>query len=113
MSQFHYRKHPYYLNGRFVFVMFSQIGLACAFMLRSVMLDRFAFRVTSLASVRSPSSFSTLIELTSDTDRPKMAHDVLPSLQNHRDLHNIHLLFIDHFYPPLRSNPLHPPPHFL
>ena len=69
MSRFHCRKHPYYLNGRFVFLTPSQIGLACTFMLRRVMLDQFAFRVTSLASVRSPSSFS-LIELTSDTDQP-------------------------------------------
>ena len=68
MGQFHCRKHRYYLNGRFVFPMPSQIGLACTFMLRSVMLDRFAFRVISFASVRSPSSFS-IIELTSDTDQ--------------------------------------------
>ena len=43
----------------------------------------------------------------------RSAHDVLPSFQNHRDLHNIHLLFTNHFYPPLRSNPLYLPPHFL
>lgn len=58
------RKHPYYLNGRFVFLMSSQIALACTFMLRNVMLDRFAFRVRSLASVRSFSykpSFVVLI----------------------------------------------------
>ena len=43
----------------------------------------------------------------------RSAHDVLPSFQNHRDLQNIHLLFINHFYPPLRSNPLYPPPRLL
>ena len=43
----------------------------------------------------------------------RSAHDVLPSFQNHRDLQNIHLLFINHYYPPLRSNPPYPTPHLL
>ena len=36
------RKHPYYLNGRFLFLLFSQLMLAIAYFARNTMLDRFA-----------------------------------------------------------------------
>ncbi|TFK47409.1 hypothetical protein OE88DRAFT_1686372 [Heliocybe sulcata] len=38
------RKHPYYLNGRFIFVMLSQLACASAYMLRHIMRDRFVIR---------------------------------------------------------------------
>ena len=44
------RKHPYYLNGRFVFLLLAQVILASAFWLRNVILDRFAFRSVSSVS---------------------------------------------------------------
>ena len=37
------RKHPYYLNGRLLFLIVTQITAALAYCLRIVMLDRFAF----------------------------------------------------------------------
>ncbi|TFY76297.1 hypothetical protein EWM64_g7713 [Hericium alpestre] len=36
------KKHPYYLNGRLVFVFLSQIVFAVAFFLRNIMFDRFS-----------------------------------------------------------------------
>jgi nucleoporin NDC1 len=41
------KKHPYYLNGRFLFMLLAQVVVACTFWLRNVMLDRFAFRCVS------------------------------------------------------------------
>ncbi|KAH9476277.1 Nucleoporin NDC1 [Psilocybe cubensis] len=38
------KKHPYYLNGRLVFLFFSQASTALAFSLRGAMIDRFAYR---------------------------------------------------------------------
>lgn len=38
------RKHPYYLNGRFLFLALSQFTCASAFLLRHVMIDRFVVR---------------------------------------------------------------------
>lgn len=38
------RKHPYYLNGRLVFLVLAQLWLAASFLLRNIMLDRFVFR---------------------------------------------------------------------
>ncbi|KAF8436467.1 nucleoporin protein Ndc1-Nup, partial [Boletus edulis BED1] len=38
------RKHPYYLNGRFIFLVFAQIWLSISFALRDIMLERFVFR---------------------------------------------------------------------
>ncbi|KAG6878235.1 hypothetical protein C0993_010357 [Termitomyces sp. T159_Od127] len=38
------KKHPFYLNGRFLFVVLSQIFAALAFSLRNITLDRFVFR---------------------------------------------------------------------
>jgi nucleoporin NDC1 len=44
------KKHPYYLNGRFVFLLLAQVVLAGTFWIRNVMLDRFAFRSVSSVS---------------------------------------------------------------
>ncbi|KAK0186270.1 nucleoporin protein Ndc1-Nup [Armillaria mellea] len=38
------KKHPYYLNGRLVFLLTSQVIAACCSMLRNIMMDRFVFR---------------------------------------------------------------------
>lgn len=38
------KKHPYYLNGRLVFLLTSQVIVACCSMLRNIMMDRFVFR---------------------------------------------------------------------
>ncbi|KAG6369285.1 nucleoporin protein Ndc1-Nup [Boletus reticuloceps] len=38
------RKHPYYLNGRFIFFVFAQVWLSISFALRDIMLERFVFR---------------------------------------------------------------------
>ncbi|KAJ3802495.1 nucleoporin protein Ndc1-Nup [Lentinula aff. detonsa] len=38
------RRYPYYLNGRPLFLLLSQLILAFSYLLRNVMLDRFAFR---------------------------------------------------------------------
>ncbi|KAG6910335.1 hypothetical protein DXG01_011403 [Tephrocybe rancida] len=36
-------KHPFYLNGRFLFILLSQLSAAVAFSLRNITLDRFVF----------------------------------------------------------------------
>ncbi|KAH9177530.1 nucleoporin protein Ndc1-Nup [Lactarius sanguifluus] len=41
-----YRRHPYYLNGRFLFLFMSQISLTASFHFRSVLLDRAVVRWT-------------------------------------------------------------------
>ncbi|KAF8649067.1 hypothetical protein AX16_006040 [Volvariella volvacea WC 439] len=38
------RKHPYYLNGRFFFLLISQFTVGVGYSLRQIILDRFAFR---------------------------------------------------------------------
>ncbi|KAI0055711.1 hypothetical protein BV25DRAFT_1903556, partial [Artomyces pyxidatus] len=48
------RKHPYYLNGRFLFLFLAQIAFASAFHFRSVLLDRFVVRWTR-STVPNPS----------------------------------------------------------
>ncbi|KDQ51846.1 hypothetical protein JAAARDRAFT_210825 [Jaapia argillacea MUCL 33604] len=48
------RKHPYYLNGRFLYLLLSQIFLACSFLVRNAMLDRFVVKFNLLPS--SPST---------------------------------------------------------
>jgi nucleoporin NDC1 len=40
------RKHPYYLNGRLLFLILAQLWLAASFVLRNIMLDRFVFKWT-------------------------------------------------------------------
>ncbi|TFY50384.1 hypothetical protein EVJ58_g11071, partial [Rhodofomes roseus] len=42
------RKHPYYLNGRVLYMLLSQVALAFAYLLRTVLLDRFAVRWTQV-----------------------------------------------------------------
>ncbi|EIN05466.1 hypothetical protein PUNSTDRAFT_74324 [Punctularia strigosozonata HHB-11173 SS5] len=38
------KKHPYYLNGRFLYTLLFSVYLGAAFLLRNLMLDRFALR---------------------------------------------------------------------
>jgi nucleoporin NDC1 len=40
------RKHPYYLNGRLLFLILSQATVATAFLLRGAFIDRYAYRWT-------------------------------------------------------------------
>ncbi|KZP26794.1 hypothetical protein FIBSPDRAFT_918061 [Athelia psychrophila] len=54
------RKHPYYLNGRFVFLVGTQVTLALVFLLRNIMLDRLAFRATTHS--KSPFSGAHLLK---------------------------------------------------
>ncbi|KAG2034794.1 nucleoporin protein Ndc1-Nup [Suillus americanus] len=58
------RKHPYYLNGRLLFLILAQLWLAASFLLRNIMLDRFVFRWTkSFNSSEPPYSPSNLLKL--------------------------------------------------
>ncbi|KAG1856374.1 nucleoporin protein Ndc1-Nup [Suillus subalutaceus] len=58
------RKHPYYLNGRLLFLVLAQLSLAASFLLRNIMLDRFVFRWTkSFNSSELPYSPSNLLKL--------------------------------------------------
>ena len=41
------RKHPYYLNGHLLYVVFSQAFIACACLIRCILLDRFVVRWSS------------------------------------------------------------------
>ncbi|KAJ3731095.1 nucleoporin protein Ndc1-Nup [Lentinula guzmanii] len=58
------RRYPYYLNGRLLFLLLSQLILAFSSLVRNVMLDRFAFR-WSLPPVSGHSFFAkyTLTQL--------------------------------------------------
>lgn len=38
------RKHPYYLNGRLLYIIFSQLFLAALYLTRNIMTDRFAVK---------------------------------------------------------------------
>ncbi|PCH37156.1 hypothetical protein WOLCODRAFT_140745 [Wolfiporia cocos MD-104 SS10] len=42
------KKHPYYLNGHTIYFISSQTALACAYLVRSVLQDRFSLRWTSM-----------------------------------------------------------------
>ncbi|RDB16603.1 Nucleoporin NDC1 [Hypsizygus marmoreus] len=44
------KKHPYYLNGRLLFILLSQLSLALGFSLRNITLDRFVFSWSLVAS---------------------------------------------------------------
>ncbi|KAF9219115.1 hypothetical protein BS17DRAFT_790045 [Gyrodon lividus] len=44
------RKHPYYLNGRLIFLVLAQLWLSVSFTLRNVMLERSVFRWSRVAS---------------------------------------------------------------
>lgn len=58
------RKHPYYLNGRLLFLILAQSWLAASFLLRNIMLDRFVFRWTKpLNSSELPYAPSNLLKL--------------------------------------------------
>lgn len=58
------RKHPYYLNGRLLFLILAQLWLAASFLLRNIMLDRFVFRWTkSFNPSELPYSPSNLLKL--------------------------------------------------
>ncbi|KAG0696162.1 nucleoporin protein Ndc1-Nup [Suillus ampliporus] len=58
------RKHPYYLNGRLLFLILAQLWLAASFFLRNIMLDRFVFRWTKpLNSSELPFTPSNLLKL--------------------------------------------------
>ncbi len=51
------RKHPYYLNGRTLFLVTSQVSLGCLYILRNALMDRSSVRWTSsLSDVRYNSS---------------------------------------------------------
>ncbi|KAI0070659.1 hypothetical protein K474DRAFT_744568 [Panus rudis PR-1116 ss-1] len=52
------RKHPYYLNGRLLYLFFTQLVLALTYLTRSILLDRFTIRL-SLSSLSSSSSLSS------------------------------------------------------
>ncbi|KAF8638636.1 hypothetical protein AX17_002061 [Amanita inopinata Kibby_2008] len=54
------RKHPYYLNGRLAYLVFSQVAVALAFSLRSIMLDRFAFRFSNTYQNRPVNLFNVV-----------------------------------------------------
>ncbi|KAF9261663.1 hypothetical protein L218DRAFT_905074 [Marasmius fiardii PR-910] len=41
------KKHPQYLNGRLIFLIITQLIMACGFLVRDVMLDRYVFRWSS------------------------------------------------------------------
>ncbi|KAL4251139.1 NDC1 family protein [Abortiporus biennis] len=45
------KKHPYYLNGRTLYLLFSQIVLASFYLLRNILLDRFSVRWTASLGV--------------------------------------------------------------
>ncbi|KAI0746295.1 nucleoporin protein Ndc1-Nup [Daedaleopsis nitida] len=52
------RKHPYYLNGHLIYVLFSQAFVAIACLLRCVLLDRFTIRwASSMSSGEKIKSF--------------------------------------------------------
>ncbi|KAK0443401.1 nucleoporin protein Ndc1-Nup [Desarmillaria tabescens] len=53
------KKHPYYLNGRLVFLLTSQVIVACCSILRNIMMDRFVFRWPSSFN-QTPKSAVTL-----------------------------------------------------
>lgn len=58
------RKHPYYLNGRLLFLVLAQLWLAASFLLRNIMLDRFVFKWTKpLNSSELPYATSNLLKL--------------------------------------------------
>ncbi|KAF8550767.1 hypothetical protein OG21DRAFT_1499585 [Imleria badia] len=49
------RKHPYYLNGRLIFLVLAQVWLSISFALRDIMLERFVFRwAKALPSSNAP-----------------------------------------------------------
>ncbi|KAF8879244.1 nucleoporin protein Ndc1-Nup [Infundibulicybe gibba] len=47
------RKHPYYLNGRVLFLGLSQVTVASCFLLRNIIMDRFTFRWSLVSSAHA------------------------------------------------------------
>ena len=81
------RNHPYYLNGRVVFLLLAQMVLADAVWVRNIMLDRFAFRsVLSVSPTFVYYNFSSpyqtnqpdLYTANFQNPKPKLAHALLP-----------------------------------
>ena len=65
-----HRKHPYYLNGRFIFLVLAQVWLSISFALRDVMLERFVFRwAKALPSSNAVSLFVRILFTPHDTTR--------------------------------------------
>ncbi|OBZ78331.1 hypothetical protein A0H81_01680 [Grifola frondosa] len=54
------KKHPFYLNGRVVYLLSSQVFIACAYLLRNLMLDRFTVHWADLSSSR-PSGLARIL----------------------------------------------------
>ncbi|KAF8837216.1 hypothetical protein BDN67DRAFT_224805 [Paxillus ammoniavirescens] len=58
------RKHPYYLNGRLIFLVLAQLWLSVSFALRNIMLERFVFRWSKVApSLDAPFMPKNLVKL--------------------------------------------------
>ncbi|KIK76962.1 hypothetical protein PAXRUDRAFT_835155 [Paxillus rubicundulus Ve08.2h10] len=57
------RKHPYYLNGRLIFLVLSQLWLSVSFALRNIMLERFIFRWSRAPSLDAPFMPKSLVKL--------------------------------------------------
>ncbi|KAH7890631.1 nucleoporin protein Ndc1-Nup [Phlebopus sp. FC_14] len=61
----HSRKHPYYLNGRFIFLVLAQAWFAVTFAFRNVMLDRFVLRWSTVPTTSNmpytPHNFAKLM----------------------------------------------------
>ncbi|KAL0959063.1 hypothetical protein HGRIS_014363 [Hohenbuehelia grisea] len=72
------RKHPYYLNGRLLFLFSAQVLLACSAALRNVMLDRFAVRPSSVRVQVSKRPFSFIDVIKTLTIASLLSSIVLP-----------------------------------
>ncbi|KIJ60868.1 hypothetical protein HYDPIDRAFT_97985 [Hydnomerulius pinastri MD-312] len=58
------RKHPYYLNGRLIFIILAQVWFAVSFGLRNIMLERFVFRWNkAVSSSNAPYMPKSLLKL--------------------------------------------------
>ncbi|KAL4079901.1 nucleoporin protein Ndc1-Nup [Scleroderma yunnanense] len=54
------RKHPFYLNGRLIFLVMAQAWFALSFAVRNIMLERFVFRWSRNASSNTTSVYLNL-----------------------------------------------------
>ncbi|KAJ2916680.1 hypothetical protein MD484_g3740, partial [Candolleomyces efflorescens] len=54
------KKHPQYLNGKFLFLVVSQLVVSLSFLFRNILKDRFAFRWVGMSS-RSPSPILEIV----------------------------------------------------
>lgn len=87
------RKHPYYLNGRLLFLIFAQLWLAASFFLRNIMLDRFVFRWTK--SSNSSELVSALLPFQIVVDDPLIAICVKHSSETNLNNVSFHYIFLD------------------